>query len=167
MGLFPFDYSSWFSWNFTNIWSSRPACGTAARLGGFDSLPPSVLACETVKARHQLARRPSFLHIGFMTSARYRGRVPAASHMLFQTVLLHGHRHAWAERALKCGYPERFAQQVLGHSSKAVHPASLAYDAPAEDSAIFAERPQGVVARFRTHRKPTKPCTSRPKQTSV
>jgi len=23
--------------------------------------------------------------------------------------------------ALKCGYPERFAQQVLGHNSKAVH----------------------------------------------
>ena len=29
--------------------------------------------------------------------------------------------HAWAERALKCGYPERFAQQALGHNSKAVH----------------------------------------------
>jgi hypothetical protein len=26
-----------------------------------------------------------------------------------------------AERALKCGYPERFAQQALGHNSKAVH----------------------------------------------
>jgi hypothetical protein len=30
-------------------------------------------------------------------------------------------RYAWAERALKCGYPERFAQQALGHNSKAVH----------------------------------------------
>jgi hypothetical protein len=28
---------------------------------------------------------------------------------------------AWAERALKCGFPERFAQQALGHNSKAVH----------------------------------------------
>ena len=26
-----------------------------------------------------------------------------------------------AQRALKCGYPERFAQQALGHNSKAVH----------------------------------------------
>jgi hypothetical protein len=30
-------------------------------------------------------------------------------------------REVWAERALKCGYPERFAQQALGHNSKAVH----------------------------------------------
>jgi len=35
--------------------------------------------------------------------------------------LLHSYRYAWAERALKCGYPERFAQQALGHNSKAVH----------------------------------------------
>ena len=36
-------------------------------------------------------------------------------------VSLHSYRYAWAERALKCGYPERFAQQTLGHNSKAVH----------------------------------------------
>jgi len=36
-------------------------------------------------------------------------------------VSLHCYRYAWAERALKCGFPERFAQQVLGHNSKAVH----------------------------------------------
>jgi integrase len=34
---------------------------------------------------------------------------------------LHCYRYAWAERALKCGFPERFAQQALGHNSKAVH----------------------------------------------
>jgi hypothetical protein len=27
----------------------------------------------------------------------------------------------WAERAKQCGYPERFAQEALGHNSKAVH----------------------------------------------
>jgi site-specific recombinase XerD len=36
-------------------------------------------------------------------------------------VSLHSYRYAWAERALKCGYPERFAQQALGHNSKTVH----------------------------------------------
>jgi integrase len=36
-------------------------------------------------------------------------------------VTLHSYRYAWEERALKCGYPERFAQQALGHNSKAVH----------------------------------------------
>ena len=36
-------------------------------------------------------------------------------------VSLHSYRYARAERALQCGYPERFAQQALGHNSKAVH----------------------------------------------
>jgi integrase len=36
-------------------------------------------------------------------------------------VSLHSYRYAWAERALKCGFPERFAQPALGHNSKAVH----------------------------------------------
>ena len=34
---------------------------------------------------------------------------------------LHSYRYAWAERARTCGYPERFAQESLGHNSKAVH----------------------------------------------
>jgi integrase len=38
-------------------------------------------------------------------------------------VTLHSYRYAWAERAKSCGYPERFAQQALGHSSRAVHQA--------------------------------------------
>ena len=36
-------------------------------------------------------------------------------------VSLHSYRYAWAERAKCAGYPERFAQEALGHSSKAVH----------------------------------------------
>lgn len=36
-------------------------------------------------------------------------------------VTLHSYRYAWAERAKTCGYPERFAQEALGHRSKAVH----------------------------------------------
>lgn len=36
-------------------------------------------------------------------------------------VTLHSYRYAWAERAKMVGYPERFAQQALGHNSKAVH----------------------------------------------
>jgi hypothetical protein len=36
-------------------------------------------------------------------------------------VSLHSYRYAWAERAKACGYPERFAQQALGHNSAAVH----------------------------------------------
>lgn len=36
-------------------------------------------------------------------------------------VTLHCYRYAWAERAKAAGYPERFAMQALGHTSKAVH----------------------------------------------
>jgi integrase len=36
-------------------------------------------------------------------------------------VTLHSYRYAWAERAKKAGMPERFAMQVLGHGSRAVH----------------------------------------------
>jgi len=36
-------------------------------------------------------------------------------------VSLHSYRYAWAERAKVAGYPERFAQEALGHNSKAVH----------------------------------------------
>lgn len=36
-------------------------------------------------------------------------------------VSLHSYRYAWAERARKAGMPERFAQESLGHNSKAIH----------------------------------------------
>ena len=36
-------------------------------------------------------------------------------------ITLHSYRYAWAERAKQCGYPERFAQEALGHNSQAVH----------------------------------------------
>lgn len=36
-------------------------------------------------------------------------------------VTLHSYRYAWAERAKKAGYPERWAQAALGHNSRAVH----------------------------------------------
>ena len=38
-----------------------------------------------------------------------------------EKVTLHSYRYAWAERAKTAGYPERFAQEALGHNSKAVH----------------------------------------------
>jgi len=36
-------------------------------------------------------------------------------------VSLHCYRYAWAERAKVAGYPERYAQEALGHKSAAVH----------------------------------------------
>ena len=43
-----------------------------------------------------------------------------------QGVTLHSYRYSWAERAKTCGFPERYAQQALGQSSKAVHRAYAA-----------------------------------------
>jgi integrase len=38
-------------------------------------------------------------------------------------VSLHSYRYAWAQRARTCGYPQRWAQNALGHDSEAVHQA--------------------------------------------
>lgn len=51
-------------------------------------------------------------------AAAFRGRCGQAQ---VQGVTLHCYRYAWAERARKAGYPERFAQEALGHKSQAVH----------------------------------------------
>ncbi len=36
-------------------------------------------------------------------------------------ISLHSYRYAWAQRAQAAGYPERYAQNALGHNSRAVH----------------------------------------------
>lgn len=38
-------------------------------------------------------------------------------------VSLHSYRYAWAQRARACGYPQRWAQNALGHGSRATHEA--------------------------------------------
>lgn len=38
-------------------------------------------------------------------------------------VTLHSYRYSWAERARRSGFPQRFAQEALGHNSKAIHAA--------------------------------------------
>jgi integrase len=53
-------------------------------------------------------------------SAEFRRRCRVAG---IGGVSLHSYRHAWAQRAKACGYPQRFAQEALGHSSRAVHEA--------------------------------------------
>lgn len=52
------------------------------------------------------------------TEFRRRCRIAGVS-----GVSLHSYRHSWAQRAKACGYPQRFAQDALGHSSRAVHEA--------------------------------------------
>ena len=52
------------------------------------------------------------------TEFRRRCRIAGVS-----GVSLHSYRHSWAQRAKVCGYPQRFAQDALGHSSRAIHEA--------------------------------------------
>jgi integrase len=53
-------------------------------------------------------------------SAEFRRRCRVAG---VTGVSLHSYRYAWAQRAKAAGYPQRFAQAALGHSSRAVHEA--------------------------------------------
>jgi integrase len=53
-------------------------------------------------------------------SAEFRRRCKIAG---ISGVSLHSYRHSWAQHAKACGYPQRFAQAALGHSSRAVHEA--------------------------------------------
>lgn len=55
-----------------------------------------------------------------LRAAEFRRRCRAAG---VAGVTLHSYRHAWAQRAKAGGYPQRFAQEALGHSSRAVHDA--------------------------------------------
>lgn len=47
----------------------------------------------------------------------------STGYLLLAFITLHSHRCAWAERARRAGYPLRFAEEALGHNSKAVHQA--------------------------------------------
>jgi integrase len=67
---------------------------------------------------------PLFPHLSKLSandrSAEFRRRCKI---LKIEGVSLHSYRYAWAERAFEHGYPERFAQAALGHTSKAVHQA--------------------------------------------
>ena len=69
-------------------------------------------------------------------------------------ISLHSYRYAWAERAKVAGYPERFAQEALGHNSKAVHRAysrKAAVKLPSLEA--YESKAQAAVIPF--HSEPT------------
>ncbi|MFZ0711096.1 MAG: tyrosine-type recombinase/integrase, partial [Terrimicrobiaceae bacterium] len=74
-----------------------------------ESLPKSGNLFPAIKRAKPNARSTEF---------RRRCRIVEVS-----GVSLHSYRHSWAQRAKACGYPQRFAQDALGHSSRAVHEA--------------------------------------------
>jgi hypothetical protein len=68
-------------------------------------------AQQTIEAKNQPERKPVLnLQIAKVYLAGTDNGIAKRSY-----------RYAWAERAKMAGYPERFAQEALGHNSKAVH----------------------------------------------
>lgn len=72
-----------------------------------EQLPQSGPLFPTISARRENLRAADFFYL--------------CRRLKIVGVTLHSYRYAWAERAKTCGYPERFAQEALGHNSKAVH----------------------------------------------
>jgi len=81
----------------------------------------------------------------------------ACRRLKIKGITLHSYRYAWAERAKTCGYPERFAQEALGHRSKAVHrayaknaqvviPTLESYERKLAGGADILPMPQAIVA---------------------
>ena len=69
-------------------------------------------------------------------------------------ISLHSYRYAWAERAKTAGYPERFAQEALGHNFKAVH---RAY---AKNAAVLLPSLEDYEATMASFRKSKNPQTA-------
>ncbi len=59
-------------------------------------------------------------------------------------VTLHSYRYSWAERGRKSGYPLRYAQEALGHNSKAVH---IAYGKRAQVTVPSLEEYEETAAK--------------------
>lgn len=106
-------------------WTQRTISYSRKKLKGRAGVKPALIRFG-VEVEAILRRRPqSGPFFPYLRTVRpgdrateFRQRVVGLG---IEGVSLHSYRYAWAERALKCGYPERFAQQALGHNSKAVH----------------------------------------------
>jgi integrase len=106
-------------------WQSRTISYSRAKLKGRTGIKPALIrfGCEVEAI---LKRRPASGSLfPYLCTVRAGDRATEFKQRCdglgIAGVTLHSYRYAWAERALKCGFPERFAQQALGHNSKAVH----------------------------------------------
>jgi integrase len=116
-------------------WAQSTICYTRKKLksrGGTDIKPPLIRFGAEVAAI--LKRRPQTGPLfPYLCTVRPGDRATEFKQrcvgLKIEKISLHSYRYAWAERARKCGYPQRFAQEALGHNSKAVH---FAYSKHAE-----------------------------------
>jgi site-specific recombinase XerD len=107
-------------------WESRTICFTRKKLKSHGTNVKPTLFRFSADIEAILKRRPiSGQLFPYLCTVRAGDRATEFKQrcvgLCISGVSLHCYRYAWAERALKCGFPERFAQQALGHNSKAVH----------------------------------------------
>ena len=103
----------------------RIICYQRAKVDDLDDQPPAVIHYSNAVAEI-LAKLPKdgFL-FPYLASVDCKDRAnefrQRCEGLGIKGLTLHSFRYAWAERARKVGMPERFAAEVLGHKSKAVH----------------------------------------------
>lgn len=70
------------------------------------------------------AAGPLFPHLRTLNASARAAEFSRRCRLLkIEGVSLHSYRYAWAERAKSSGYPARWAENALGHNSRAVHEA--------------------------------------------
>lgn len=107
-------------------WTDRTIGYNRKKLEGRSVIPPLIHFGEQVAAilRTLPSKGALFPYLRSVRSADRATEFKQRCQGLKITgVTLHSYRYAWAERARKCGYPQRFAQEALGHNSKAIHAA--------------------------------------------
>ena len=107
-------------------WETRTICFTRKKLKSRGTNLKPTLFRFSAELKALLKRRPASGPLfPYLCTVRAGDRATEFKQrcdgLEISGVSLHSYRYAWAERALKCGFPERFAQQALGHNSKAVH----------------------------------------------
>jgi integrase len=108
-------------------WSDQSICYQREKLKnseGREIKPPLIRFGEEVASVLRLLPQsgPLFPRLREVQSKDRANEFRQRCHGLgIKGISLHSYRYAWAERARKAGYPERFAQEALGHNSKAVH----------------------------------------------
>jgi hypothetical protein len=108
-------------------WNTNTIYFTRKKLKSRGNLKPTLFRfCTDIEA--VLKRRPAvgqlFPYLCTVRAGDRATEFKQCDGLNIKGVSLHSYKYAWAERAFKCGFPERFAQQALGHNSKAVHRAS-------------------------------------------
>src|ERR1017187_4063067 len=100
-------------------WNTRTICYCRKKLKSRVGIKPALIRFgDEVAAILQRRPRsgPLFLYLRTVRpSDRATEFKQRCEGLKIRGVTLHSYRYAWAERALQCGYPERFAQQALGH----------------------------------------------------